>query len=341
MTGVNAALSREKVDQSGLSLPVQGVLKVIPSHLRLMIQQLPTEVLKRVEEIRLRQNRPLVVGTDADDRFLHREGGLTRYEVQAYIVSADDIKRTTQLVSNSSIYALEEELKNGYITLPGGHRAGITGRVLSENGAVKTMKYIAGFNLRVSRQVYGAADKLLKHLLSPKGEVYHTMLISPPRCGKTTMLRDLVRSLSNGIAELKFPGVTVGVVDERSEIAGCYCGVPQLEVGVRTDVLDACPKAAGMMMLLRSMSPQVIATDEIGCSEDIAALEEVLNAGVKVVTTVHGASLEELHRRPALAKLLQLHAIERFVILGRSQGAGTVEQIIDGRTYRPLEVKKC
>ncbi len=337
MAAVNE-LVKQKFKHDNLLAPVLGVLNVIPSHLRLMLQQLPNEVLESIEEIRLRQNRPLLICTDSGDHFMHIEGGLTRYPEQAYVVNADDISCITQLVSNSSIYALEEELKNGYITLPGGHRVGITGKVISENGAVRTMKYISGFNLRVSKQVFGAADKLLKHLLSPKGEVYHTMLISPPRCGKTTMLRDLVRSLSNGVPKLGFPGVSVGVVDERSEIAGCYRGVPQLEIGVRTDVLDACPKAAGMMMLLRSMSPQVIVTDEIGRNEDVAALEEVFNAGVKVLTTVHGASLEELKRRPALHKLLKLRVIERFVILGRSRGVGTVEQIIDGHTYRSLEV---
>lgn len=324
-----------------IKYPVTGVLGVLPCHLRTLMHQLPPQLLNGVEEVRLRHNRPLVVGLNHRDAFLDPQGGLTHSVEQAYIVNADDINRTTQLVSNSSIYALEEELKNGYITLPGGHRVGITGKVLVENGSVKTMKYISSFNIRVSRQVLGAADRVLKHLISPGGSVYHTMLISPPRCGKTTMLRDIVRQLSDGIANLKFPGVNVAVVDERSEIAGCYRGVPQQDVGVRTDVLDACPKAEGMMMLLRSMSPQVIATDEIGRMEDVAALEEVLNAGVKILTTVHGSSLEELHRRPALSKLLKLQVIQRFVLLSRSSGVGTVEKIIDGATQRSLGVARC
>ncbi|WP_051688142.1 stage III sporulation protein AA [Desulfofalx alkaliphila] len=310
-----------------------------------MILQLPPDIFTAIEEIRVRHGRPLILGLNHKDAFLHRQGGLADRPSQAYVVSDDDLRRTTQLISNSSIYALEEELKNGYITLAGGHRVGITGKVVTEKGGVKTMKYISGINIRVSRQVLGAADGVIKHLLSPKGMVYHTMLISPPRCGKTTLLRDIVRQLSNGIPSLGFGGINVGVVDERSEIAGCYQGVPQLDVGIRTDVLDACPKAAGMMMLLRSMSPGLIATDEIGRSEDVAAVEEVLNAGIKVLTTAHGSSIEELKRRPALSRLLSLGLIERYVILGRSRGVGTVEQVIDGISRRTLEglrgVKRC
>jgi len=155
------------------------------------------------------------------------------------------------------------------------------------------------------------------------------------------MLRDLIRQISSGIPRLGFPGLTVGLVDERSEIAGCYRGIPQRDVGIRTDVLDGCPKAIGMMMLLRSMSPQVIATDEIGRREDVDALEEVLNAGVKILTTAHGSSLADLSERPVLSNLIRSKIFERFVILGRSRGVGTIEDIIDGKSYRSLGVKKC
>lgn len=320
---------------------IETILAALPKPLRSLIQQLPKDDLKKLEEIRLRQDRPLVLGLDRQDYFLNLQGGLTADPAQGYVVSGDDIQRTAQLISNSSLYAIEEELKNGYITLPGGHRVGLTGKVLAEQGKVRTIKYLSGFNIRLSRPVLGAADGVLKYLVGPGGEFYHTMLISPPRCGKTTMLRDIVRQLSNGIPSLGWAGVTVGVVDERSEIAGCYRGVPQHDVGVRTDVLDACPKAAGMMMLIRSMSPKIIATDEIGRMADIEMLEEVFNAGVKVLTTVHGTGVQELMRRPALQRLLQMGVIERFVILSRTKGAGTVERIIDGTALRNVGVKKC
>ena len=140
---------------------------------------------------------------------------------------------------------------------------------------------------------------------------------------------------------MNFPGLNVGLVDERSEIAGCHQGVPQKDIGLRTDVLDGCPKAEGMMMLLRSMAPGVIAADEIGRKEDVDALEEVLNAGVKILITAHGVSPAELAERPGLRRIIKAKMIERYVILGRSRGVGSVEDIIDGGSMRSLGVKKC
>ncbi|MGB9804616.1 stage III sporulation protein AA [Desulfofundulus sp.] len=325
--------------RSTRSHPVEEVLPVLPVQLRNLIAGLPLEVLERLEEIRLRQDRPLALGLVHKDVFLSPEGNLVTNPEDAYLVSAGDLERTIQLVTGSSLYALEEELRNGYITLPGGHRVGLAGRAVLEGGRVKTLKYISSLNIRISREVPGLASSLLPYLIDRRiKNIYHTLIFSPPRCGKTTMLRDIIRQLSNGVPELGLPGLTVGVVDERSELAGCYRGVPQRDVGVRTDVLDGCPKAEGMIMLLRSMAPQVIATDEIGRVEDIAALEEVFHAGVRVLVTVHGASLAELATRPALQHLFKLKVIQRFVLLGRSRGVGTVEDILDGQTMRSLEV---
>lgn len=322
------------------NIPYRQVFSVLPDNLRGMMARLPVVVMDKLEEIRLRQNRPLVLGLTSGDSYLGPNGEPTDNPLRAYLVTEDDIKRVTRMVSNSSLYALEEELKNGYVTLPGGHRVGITGKVVVEAGKVKTIKYISGFNIRISREVKGIAQNILPHILDGRENVRHTLILSPPRCGKTTLLRDMVRLLSNGVPELNFPGVTVGLVDERSELAGCYRGIPQRDVGLKTDVLDGCPKAEGMMMLLRAMAPQVLATDEIGKQEDIRALEEVINAGVTVLTTVHGSSLEEIARRPALKYLLGLKVIERFIILGRSRGVGTVEEIIDGRTMQALGGKR-
>lgn len=321
---------------------ISGILPVLPGNIRSMIASLPHPVKGKIEEIRFRQGRPLILGLSGRDVFLHVEGRPTDEAGEAYWVTPVDMERLIQLISSSSFYALEEELKNGFITLPGGHRVGIAGKALLHGGKVKTLKYLSSCNIRISRAVTGAASGVLPRLLDGGGAtVCHTMLVSPPCCGKTTMLRDLIRQISNGVKELGFPGLTVGLVDERSEIAGCYRGVPQMDVGLRTDVLDGCPKAEGMMMLLRSMNPRVIAADEIGRGEDVDALEEVLNAGVKVLITAHGKSLAELMERPALGRLIRSKMIERFVILGRSRGVGTVEEIIDGKTMRALGVKKC
>lgn len=328
-------------DLMGKCAPWQEILPILPPGLMEIIQSLPVKILDRLEEIRLRLDRPLIVGLPEGDAMIGKKRMLVWDESLAYLVTADDIQRTIQLVSGCSLYAFEEELKKGFITLPSGHRVGLTGRAVLENGRVKTLKYIAGLNIRLSREVNGLATPIIPYLLNHKAlNIHHTLIFSPPRCGKTTLLRDLVRQISNGLPELNFPGLTTGLVDERSEVAGCYRGVPRRNVGVRTDVLDGCPKAEGMIMLLRSMAPQVIATDEIGSREDVAALEEVFNAGVKIIVTVHGSSLAELANRPTLNYLINSKIIERYVLLGRSGTIGAAEEIYEGKTFKPLLHKR-
>jgi len=318
------------------------ILPVLPGNIRCLVSSLPESVRCRIEEIRIRQERPLTITLNDGDVFLDREGRPVRDAGEAYQVTSADMERLIGLVSGSSLYAFEEELKSGFITLPGGHRVGLAGKALLEGGKVRTLKYISSVNIRVSREIRGAAEPVLPYIIDRRGAgIYHTLIVSPPRCGKTTMLRDMVRQISDGISSAGFQGLSVGLVDERSEIAGCFKGVPQRDVGMRTDVLDGCPKAEGMMMLLRAMSPRVIAVDEIGKAEDAEALEEVLNAGVKILASAHGSSLEELAERPVLSGIIGSKTVERFIILGRSRGAGTLEDVIDGKNMRSLVMKKC
>lgn len=241
-------------------------------------------------------------------------------------LSAVTMTACLELVTKSSLYALEEELRGGYITVEGGHRVGLVGRAIVRAGEIKSMREISGLNVRVAREVLGAADKLLPELFSREEDwFYRTLIISPPRAGKTTILRDLIRQISDGWGQVR--GRRIAIVDERSELAGTFRGQPQKDVGIRTDVLDACPKAEGIMLLLRSMSPEIIAVDEIGRAEDAVALGEALNAGVGVLATAHAASLEELEGRPILKELMAAKVFQRLVLLSRKGGVGTVEWI--------------
>lgn len=337
----NADLQCRLLRRGGPAGVLEEILPLLPVNIRRLVLSLEQPLKEKIEEIRIRQGRPLSLSLSSGEILISRAGRPACQDKEAYLVTPVDMEGLIHLLSGSSLYALEEELRTGFITLPGGHRAGITGKAVLESGKVKTLKYLSCCNIRVSREVPGAASALLPQTVDRKGGgIYHTLLLAPPRCGKTTMLRDLIRQVSNGVPGFGLPGLTVGLVDERSEIAGCYRGVPQRDIGIRTDVLDGCPKAEGMMMLLRSMGPQVIATDEIGRREDADALEEVLNAGVKILTTAHGSSLAELSERPVFSNLIRAKIFERIVILGRSRGVGTVEDIIDGKNFRSLGVKK-
>lgn len=316
---------------SCLASPVlQEILPYLAPSLRAILVQLPPSKVQGLEEIRIRKNRPLAVRFDRGEFFLDARGNPVAATSGAYCVSGEDLWKTVQLISQSSVYAFEEEFRRGYLTLPGGHRVGFTGKAVLEGGEIKTLCDLSSLNFRIARAVPGAADPLLPYVLNLReARVYHTLIISPPRAGKTTILRDLIRQLSCGVPHLKFPGLNVGVVDERSELASCFAGVPQHDLGPRVDVLDHCPKAAGMMMLLRSMSPQVVATDEIGRLEDVAALWEMVNTGVSILTTAHASCWEELEQRPCLQDLISRRVFQRYVFLSRRKGPGTIEGVWD------------
>ncbi len=306
---------------------LQQVCNVLPREWHTSILSTRPELLAGLQEIRIRQGQPVLAYGSAGELWLSSSGFVTSTArpVQA---EARDIRHLLATVSQSSLYALEEELRSGYITIPGGHRVGLTGRAVLEHGKVKTLKYITGFNLRLAKQVIGCAAALLPRLLRPDGLPHCTLLVSPPQAGKTTLLRDLARSLSLGAACLP-RGFKVALIDERSELAACYQGVPTLDVGPRCDVLDACPKAEGMVMALRALSPEVLITDEIGRREDAAALMEALHSGVAVITSAHAADLRELAQRPVLCELLQNESFGRYVVLSTRRGPGTVEAVLD------------
>ena len=307
----------------------------LPPRIRSLVEKLPSEVLEKTEEIRLRHSRPLMLHWNTGEAYLGKSGVVEKLK-DAYMVSGEDLEKTLELISNHSLYAFEEELRQGYITLPGGHRVGLAGRAVVEKGKLKLFSNISGLNFRLAREVKGTGERVLPFLVDrSSGRVFHTLIISPPQGGKTTMLRDLARLISDG-AGILTQGQKVGIVDERSEIAGSFRGVPQLEVGTRTDVLDACPKADGIMLMLRSLSPQVIVTDELGRLADAEAVTEAIHCGVTVISSVHGSSLEEICRRPVIQTLLQNSYFERLVFLSNARGPGTLETIVEGERGLPL-----
>ncbi|MGM9532043.1 stage III sporulation protein AA [Intestinibacter sp.] len=283
-----------------------------------------------VEEIRLRINKPMIINGDGKDYFYDNINNCLNLNIKnPYIVSKEDIEETFQLICRYSVHSFIDDIKKGFITLRGGHRIGIVGKAIIENGQVKNIKHISSLNIRISREIKGCSKKVLPHVIKNKNQINNTIIISPPQCGKTTILRDIVRNISTGNKTYGFNGVKVALIDERNEIGGSYLGVAQLDVGIRTDILETCPKDLGIMMVLRSMSPDVIVTDEIGDEKEIKALYTALNGGVGLITTVHGDSIEDVKNRRELKNLLEGDLFKKVVILSSRKGPGTVEKIYD------------
>lgn len=280
-----------------------------------------------VQEIRLRAGQPLMMRTEEGEFYIGKRGEKSRRPEMGYRVPAREIKEMMEYVGNYSLYAYEEELRQGYLTVQGGHRVGVAGKVVPDQGRIKTIKYISFLHIRVAHEKKGCADRVLPWLYDQdRGRWYHSLIVSPPGCGKTTLLRDLIRQISDGTVD--GTGQAVGVVDERSELAACYMGIPQNDLGRQTDVLDGCPKAEGMMLLLRSMSPRVLAVDEVGGQADQEAVRYAMDSGCCVLATAHGSCMEEIRRKWQRVGMEQL-MFERYIFLSRGEGAGTMEEIRD------------
>lgn len=308
------------------------LLKIFSLKLRLILGKLQIN-FDDLQEIRLRVNSPLIISYKNREYFVSEDAVLVNDPDKGVLITKSEIKETMEYISNYSLYAFEEEIRQGFITISGGHRIGITGKTIIQGNHIKGMKHISYINVRLAHQVKGCADTVMPYLIDKDtGGIYHTLIISPPKCGKTTLLRDIIRQISNGNSIIK--GMNVGVVDERSEIGACYMGEPQNELGIRTDILDCCPKAKGMMMLIRSMSPQVIAVDEIGSREDLEAINYVISCGCKLIATVHGNSIEDIKSKPILGELLQNKVFERYIILSNIRKIGHLEAIFDASGNR-------
>lgn len=330
---------------------------VFPIHLRKALKSVVK--MPGLEEIRLRIGKPLFIYVGQKELVLVQNDRGTGSMVlrdsreqnvyeNAYLVTEQDVLEMQNYISNYSLYAWQEELRNGFLTIQGGHRIGLAGGTTNCSGHITGISYLTFFNIRVAHERIGCADAILPYLykedvllsehisnddsrkmVKRNGGIYNTLIVSPPGAGKTTLLRDCIRSLSYGsdASEKKvcqdrqaiLYGRKVGLVDERSEIAASYHGIPQNDIGPRTDVLDGCNKPEGIQMLLRTMSPEVIAVDELGVQEDFLAVEQAAYSGCNVIGTIHAGSIKELQEKPILKKCCEKELFERFIFIEKGE----------------------
>lgn len=243
---------------------IEEIIKYFPNQIYTLLKNTLIQDInlqRDLQEIRIRVGRPILLKTRQADIIID------------YKISTSEILQTLEKLCENSIYAYKNQICEGFLTIKGGHRIGITGTAVTENNKILNIKYVTSLNFRIARQVINCSNVILKEIIDlENNSIYNTLIVSPPGKGKTTILRDIIRNISNGIEKINFKGMTCGVVDERGEIAAMYKGIPQNDIGIRTDVIENITKAKGMKMLIRSMAPEVIACDEIGSKEDVQAI---------------------------------------------------------------------
>lgn len=268
-----------------------------------LLQENP-KVANELQEIRIRVDKPIILKLREKDIILQ------------YNILQTEILQIVERLCENSIYAYKNQICEGFITIKGGHRVGLTGSCVIENGKITNIKYISSLNIRIAREVKNCSTRILREIIDIENKtIYNSIIVAPPGRGKTTILRDIIRRLSDGIEEINFRGKTCGVVDERGEIAAMYKGTPQNDVGIRTDVIENVSKNKGIHMLIRTMAPEIIACDEIGSKEDVEAIHYALYSGVKGIFTMHGKNVEDIKNNKQIYELIENREIQKIVFL--------------------------
>lgn len=293
---------------------MEYILKCLPIQLAKLILE---HNIQKLEEIRIRANKPVILKLGQVEIVLN------------YTITTNEIIGILQNICNNSIYTYQNQICNGFITLPGGNRVGVAGNVVIKDGQVSNISYIYSLNFRISHQINGASDNILKYVLDTENNtIFNTLIVSPPGAGKTTMIRDLAKRISNGINEINFRGLDVSIIDERGEIAAMTKGITFNDVGIRTDVLDNVPKSIGIRMAVRSMAPKVIIADEIGNKDDVNIINYAICSGVKCIFTAHGSNMEDLLKNNEINKIINLQLFSKIIFLDEKQ-KGKIKNVVN------------
>ncbi len=294
------------------------ILKYLPVEIEKSINDLPTSELCNVSEIRLRVNGYSSITVKGENKVLY-------FDKKPIVLTTDDIRGVFEAICDNQVFKYENQIKNGYITIRGGHRVGFCGTAVYNDGELATITNISSIVFRISRQILNSAREIIGNVLIDN-KIISTLIVSEPGGGKTTILTDLTRLLSN-------LGKRCAVIDERGEICSLFDSAAQKEIGKFTDVLNEYSKKDGMILALRCLSPQVIICDEVGSSDDVDGMLEAMNAGVPVIATAHASCEQELYERPQIERLIDHGGIDKILFLKSSANPGVIKKIITVNSY--------
>lgn len=300
---------------------VLKIAEYLPEPIFLIISELPQKIQNEITEIRLRAGRPLALTVNGENVFISQKGQVCYLNQHGlYIVSAKEVELTFQNMCEHSVYAYTEQIKRGYIALPFGCRAGLAASAVYENGTVSGFAAVSSVNIRIASEYIGCSSKIRQYLIGG------VLVFGPPSSGKTTLLRDIIRSVSYGEGTIRR---RVAVIDSRGELAALYGSVPYNDVGPLTDVINCTDRSVGVEIALRTLNPEVIAFDELGSTSEVNAVEKCFHSGADIITTVHAGDVFDLKNRECAKKLLSFGAVKYAVHLksvGETPSVFKVEQ---------------
>lgn len=273
----------------------------------------------KLNEIRLRVGKPIVI--DYGGLYYLSKNGITDVISQSLICTKDMTNEIINKACENSLYAYNEEIKNGYLTLSGGARIGIAGTCVYDGANIKTIKNFSSLNIRIPHEVRNCSLNIIEFLAEPY--IHNTLILSPPGAGKTTLLRDIAYQFSQKYLK------SVLIIDERNEIANVNNGIPQYNLGILSDVITNSTKRFGLENGIRSLNPNIVFTDELSNEMDVDAIHYALGCGVKVVATTHSENIYSIKEKKYFEDLVNKKIFERFVVLSTRNGVGTIEGVYD------------